>query len=349
MTMTGKGKRPARFLWLAAGALLATWWLTEGHAPGGEEASPAAGQRVAAAGRTSPAGRPRALPSFQVAAAADQAPPRAEEPEESGPGAEFMRLYNGQSGRLTNGESFEVRHGPRRMSRTGVPVTLWSTRNELRPGDDTTLLVEAADADTLIEEATAELRIGDRVKRFPMSPSGPSTFGLKIGPDMLPASTPDGDADTAPPIVLDANVEVKVQRRGQSTRARVATAVSVEDGGASYLPGTEEVRLTDDGSAALFIDVEVKRAGPYHGYAELWSVSGNASLAFGRKNLGVLGPGRHRIALLFGGKIIRASGVDGPYAVRNLELLRVTRKRPHSAPPIAQLLITPAWRATDFH
>ena len=347
--MAGTGKRRARLLLLAAGAFLAIWWLSGGHAPGGNDHSLAARERAAAAGGTSSAGRPRALPSFQVAPAAAPAPDRAEEPEESGPGAEFMRLYNGQSGRLTNGESFEVRHGPRRMSRTGVPVTVWSTRNELRPGDDTTLLVEAAAQDTRIEEATAELRIGDQVKRFPMSPAGERTFAVKILPDMIPASTPDGDGDTAPPVVLDAVVDVKVQRLGQSTRARVATVVSLEDGGASYVRGSEEVRLTGDGSAALFIDVEVKRAGPYHAYAELWNVSGNTSLAFGRKNLGVLGPGRHRITLLFGGKIIRASGVDGPYAVRNLELLRVTRKRPHSAPPIAQLLITPPWRATEFH
>src|SRR6185436_15367892 len=139
-------------------------------------------------------------------------------------------------------------------------------------------------------------------------------------------------------------------RGGAGTRAaRLGTLVALQDGGATFRPGTASVALDGHGNALLSIEVEVRRAGPYHAYAELWSPVAGRSLAFGRKNLGRLEPGVHRISLLFGGQILRDSGVDGPYAVRNLELLRVTRQRPHRAQPVAELMTTPPWRASDFH
>jgi hypothetical protein len=144
-------------------------------------------------------------------------------------------------------------------------------------------------------------------------------------------------------------VSARVRGRDGTRAAQVGTLVALQDGGASFRRGTETISLDGAGNALLSIDVEVRRAGPYHAYAELWSAAAGRSLAFGRKNLGRLEPGVHRIALLFGGQIVRDSGVDGPYAVRNLELLRVTRQRPHHAPPIAELMTTPAWRAADFH
>jgi len=260
-----------------------------------------------------------------------------------------MRLYHGQSGRLSNGEPFATRHGVRRVTVTGSPIEVWSSRNELDPGESATLFVRAREPGAVIEEAAAELRLGGETRRLGMSQRDSQTYAAELTPDLLPAAAPGPDAETAPPSLMDAVVAARVRDRDGTRAARLGTLVALQDGGATFRPGTASVALDGQGNALLSIEVEVRRAGPYHAYAELWSPVAGRSLAFGRKNLGRLEPGVHRISLLFGGQILRDSGVDGPYAVRNLELLRVTRQRPHRAQPVAELMTTPPWRASDFH
>jgi hypothetical protein len=318
------------------------WWVRWGRSTGSAE-------RVAgeATSRRQPPARRRPPPVF----APGENRPAAVTPAlpESGPGSRYMRLYHGQSGRLANGQPFAARHGLRRVSVTGSPIEVWSSRNELDPGQSATLFARALEPGAAIEEAAAELRLGGETRRLAMSPRGDGSYAVELTPDVLPAAPPVLDAETAPPALLDAVVAARVRDRDGTRAARLGTLVALQDGGATFRPGTESIALDGHGNALLSIEVEVRRAGPYHAYAELWSPAAGRSLAFGRKNLGRLEPGVHRISLLFGGQILRDSGVDGPYAVRNLELLRVTRQRPHRAQPVAELMTTPPWRASDFH
>jgi hypothetical protein len=147
---------------------------------------------------------------------------------------------------------------------------------------------------------------------------------------------------------VDATAVVTYREGGAEKQGRVSTQLFLQRSGAHIVAGTQKMEKTNDGNAALFFDVEVDVEGRYHASAELWRRDGKASLAFARKNLGVLPPGRHQVALLFGGEVIRDRGVDGPYAVRSLELLRTSTVPPHAADPIAEVLQTPPWRASEF-
>lgn len=278
------------------------------------------------------------------------AAPAADPPGETGPGKRYMRLYNGQSGRLRAGATFQMRHGPHRMSSADLPVAIWMTRNEVDPGETTTLVAQASDPAAVLEGAVAEFRAGGVAERVPMirAADGSLTADFHPGP-ALAAALAAAEGPKAAPVLVDAVADVEVRRGGATARGRVVTMFSVQDGGATIVLGSERIELGADGNAHLGFDVEVRRPGDFHAYAELWSPARGVSLAFGRKNIGTLAPGRHRLELLFGGQVIRDSGIDGPYAVRNLELLRVTPRLPHLAHPVAELMITPAWRATEFH
>ena len=51
---------------------------------------------------------------------------------------------------------------------------------------------------------------------------------------------------------------------------------------------------------------------------------------------------------MFGGNIIRDSGVDGPYVVRNVRVRQISEFPFAEAEPVAVLLTTPNWNASAF-
>jgi hypothetical protein len=96
--------------------------------------------------------------------------------------------------------------------------------------------------------------------------------------------------------------------------------------------------------------MHVEEKGAYFVMAELWGgQDGITPIAFGRERLGDVPTGDRKTTLLFGGQVIRDSGVDGPYVVRNVTLSRVSTLPPHQAEPIASLPSTPPFRANDFY
>ena len=112
--------------------------------------------------------------------------------------------------------------------------------------------------------------------------------------------------------------------------------------------GAAEV-LRHEGDLRVNTQAVIERPGTYFAYAELWgSASGDApspsrAAPFRR------GACTRQLRLLFGGKIIRESGVDGPYVVRNLRFQQVDTHPAHEAEPVAALPPTAAYRAQDFH
>jgi hypothetical protein len=94
----------------------------------------------------------------------------------------------------------------------------------------------------------------------------------------------------------------------------------------------------------------VTRAGPYFGMAELWGgADGTSPVAFARDRIEPTEPGTVTFTFLFGGAVIQASHVDGPYVVRNVRFMQVDVIPPHEQSPTEELLTTPGWQSGDFH
>lgn len=273
----------------------------------------------------------------------------AAEIDKTGPGRRYMDRYNGQSGRLANGQDFENRHGLHDVRSPSAPVALHVSTRQLEPGGQARVVLLAGETTTRIERAVAYLRIGSDVEQRPMTvqPDGSFAFDFLAEPRFFSGS-PVARPDSEPPVEVDVVVDATVSSAGERKDVRLASSVSLENSGARLVRGTERLEHTADGNMQLSIDVDVSRAADYFFYAELWSVAGRKSIAFGRKAIGQLTPGRQRVSLIFGGQVIRDTAIDGPYVVRNVEFMRVSTVPPHSAEPIAELMQSPSWRALDF-
>ena len=154
--------------------------------------------------------------------------------------------------------------------------------------------------------------------------------------------------DTPPPTAI----RYLVRARGSVDGAPFARSA----GGVFYLhqPGghlqmDRTAIARKDGDLVVNTAAVIERPGTYWAYAELWGGSdGDRPIAFARERLTNLAAGRHTLALRFGGRIVRDSGVDGPYVVRNVQFKQVDTHPPHEAEPQAALPATPPWRADDF-
>lgn len=143
--------------------------------------------------------------------------------------------------------------------------------------------------------------------------------------------------------------EFVVRAQGPGYQRSASGLIFVQQPSAKLEPSSSRVERSQ-GDIGLDVTVEVQRAGNYFASAELWGgAAADQPIAFARQRLERVGEGAQRISLLFGGKVIRDSGVDGPYVVRNVQLLSVDTVPPHQSEPIAELDPTPAWRATDFY
>jgi hypothetical protein len=150
-------------------------------------------------------------------------------------------------------------------------------------------------------------------------------------------------------------VRYLVRVRGQLAGERFERTA----GGLFYLhrPGGQLARPRlerEAGDLVLTVEAVIQRAGSYWAYAELWGEGGTGDasddrpVAFARERLPNLSAGRHPVKLLFGGLVIRDSGVDGPYVVRNVRFSQVDTHPPHEATAGDSLPPTPPWRAAEF-
>jgi hypothetical protein len=262
---------------------------------------------------------------------------------DNGPGRKYMQRYGGQSGRLAQGMPPAERYAPKKMTFGRLPLLIWAADDTLDAGQATTITVEA-DEHVVITEATITFNGRHGTRRATMQADG----GRLARAEFVAPPADHGNTATDRPLTIDAVASVSYVEGGERKTAVVSTMLFLQKSGARLLAGTQRIERSAEGNAILSVDVEVEVPGQYHASAELWGAAGARSIAFSRKSLGNLPAGRHRVALLFGGAVIRDSGIDGPYDVRSLELSRVDTIPPHSARPLPEVLRTPDWRATDF-
>jgi hypothetical protein len=181
----------------------------------------------------------------------------------------------------------------------------------------------------------------------PMKPTGaePEWSTRHVPP---PAPAGRGGIDTPAPAAFRYLVRARGRLAGVAfTRTAGGLFYLHRPGGRLQTARSEVTRR--EGDLVVTSTAVIDRPGTYWAYAELWGgAEGERPIAFARERLPNLRAGRHPVQLRFGGLIVRDSGVDGPYLVRNIQFKQVDTHPPHEADPVAALPATPPWPATDF-
>jgi hypothetical protein len=329
----------------AAGTLLLV--RSRSPRPTGETPSAAAGERAgSSARRAAAAGRPA---STSAPAEAPGSPPRKEN---------YLARYNGLSGQLPADSALRKNIGAVDLEGRGaVPLSLHVDKTFVVQG-------EALHMRAVLGEREDQEPVALKVHVIPLrAPSHSFVREMQIDPADAKAFTATIDTRDAQlaaavssipgPLDVEYFVDVSAKSDDMSSepqKPRAATSVGtfvVARPGAALAPGTTAHREGSD--LVLDLGFTVSQHGRYWIYAELWGgQDGEIPIAFGRRQLGELGTGYQSQTLLFGGRIIRDRGVDGPFVIRNVTVARVDTVPPHVAPRIDQTPPTPAWAATEF-
>jgi hypothetical protein len=325
--------------------------------------------------RTRPPGAPRWRPGGLSGAGATATPsgpkpegafvPATPEPArtaDDGPGPHLAR-YGGRTGRLAATRTPGPIEVKTEVASTGKQPELLVWLPSLRAGVEGTTIharvQPAPDGRPSVEIAVAAGADQIPTRFESMAAGGPNVgdgdgteFQWRWRPERQPPMKQAG-AFTPPPQAIRYLVRARGQLGGQPFE-RTA-------GGIFYLhrPGgrlaTEPRVIRDGGDLVVTTQAVIERPGTYWAYAELWGQGPGAGgetaerpVAFARERLPNLSAGKHPVRLLFGGLVIRDSGVDGPYVVRNLRFQQVDTHPAHESPPRAALPPTPAWKAAEF-
>jgi hypothetical protein len=271
---------------------------------------------------------------------------------DDGPGQEFIDQYQGRSGRLSPQASI---HG----TRTSIPtrshmappnVVAFTPSTIVSPGQ--TVVIHAVVHGRHSEDVTP-----DTIQIIVVNGTDPTSGTAQ---PMVPgdgeytyAYVPTAEAhplgeDGAPPIVSFI-VRATGTYEGESYSRAATGTFNVHTPGARL--DTEHAQASQRGSdIVVTVPVLIDRPGAYFGLAELWGGADGASpVAFGRDRVVYEQAGEQTFTFLFGGAVIRASGVDGPYVVRNVRFMQVDSIPPHQQSPTEELLTTPGWQSSDFH
>jgi hypothetical protein len=271
---------------------------------------------------------------------------------DDGPGQEFIDLYQGRSGRLSPHADI---HGtqtsqPVRSRMMPPNVLTWTPSTIVSPGE--TVVIHAIVRGRHGEDITPDtfdvtiVNGTDPTTGSPM-PLQPADMGYTYS--YVPtAEVHPVAADGAPPIVSFL-VRATGTYEGESYSRSATGTFNVHTPGARL--DTARAQAEQRGSdIVVTVPVMIDRPGAYFGMAELWGgQDGNTPVAFGRDRQEYAVAGEQTFTFLFGGAVIRASGVDGPYVVRNVRFMQVDSIPPHQQTPTEELLTTPAWGASDFH
>jgi hypothetical protein len=331
-------------LFLAAATVL--WWLRE-RSP--QISSRALDQSGAEELGESKKRKHHTSPPFATASADPTAP---EPIDENGPGQQYMTMYNGRSGRLPTGIEPSLRYAPKVIQSDGEPpLLMWLTRDRIELGETTTVHVRSPNPRISIRTAEATF----------LSPMLAHPVAVKLTPNrsitefegVFRADERElslSRSASSPPALVDVAVRaIGLNAEGREYVKILQTPLFVQRAGAQILVDSPRIDLRN-GSLYLEFLLDVKQAGMYYAQVELWveHEGKSVSLAFARQSFDRLEPGRRALDLMVGGRVIRDSGIDGPYTFRNLEVLRVDSVPPHMAAPIAEVLETPAWPGTIF-
>lgn len=282
-----------------------------------------------------------------------QTPGEDSDPEsyDPGPGEDFIERYQGRSGRLSPHASVHSTHTsiPVRSHMAAPTVLAWTPTTIVSPG--TPVVIHAMVRGRHEEDVTPstfEVTFYDG-----LDPSTGTTAPLRDADGEYQATYvpvagehPVGE-DGAPP-VISFLVRATGTYEGE-TYSRSATGTFLLHQPGARLDTSRAAAEQQGNDLVVHVPVLVTRAGAYFGIAELWGgADGQTPVAFGRDRVALAEPGEAVFTFLFGGAVIRSSGVDGPYVVRNVRFMQVDSIPPHEQTPTEELLTTPEWSATDF-
>lgn len=277
--------------------------------------------------------------------------------DDPGPGP-YLQRYQGRSGRLSPHAS---------PDRTAAPVTTTSTskdpelvvwalstrvtagqpgsiRAALRDGSGHALVPERIELTRLTPDNHP---LGAPIA-MPAQSAGQSEAG-QYGYDLPTTAPRDAAGRPAPPEEYRFVVRASGNLQGRPYAREAGGFFYVQQAGAKLDEDSASASL-EHGNLELTLQVTTERAGKYFVSAELWGgPQADQPIAFAREQLGQLSPGVRPVTLLFGGQVIRDAGIDGPYTLRNVQLLQVDAIPPHAAEPIASLPPTRAYRSHDFY
>jgi hypothetical protein len=287
-------------------------------------------------------------PGARANSPAPAAPPRfVSPPAPAPPRAEHVARYDGRSGRLPRAEAPGERYAPTRARSPAAGPTLvaWPERDRALAGAPVRIFARVPDEETAVDGVSVALRApgGGGVEISMRPAAAPGTFVAQIA---TPPLAPDARGAFPPPREIDALVVARGRQGGVPFERAVVVTILAQRSGAEVAAGSPRVERRG-GDLELRFDAEVERPGDYFAYAELWGEAG--PIAFARRRLPGLAPGRAPVVLTFGGAILRESGVSGPYRVRSLELLAVDTIPPHRSRPIEEVATTPAWPSSEFY
>jgi hypothetical protein len=269
----------------------------------------------------------------------------------AGPGPHILR-YGGRSGQLPPGALARAESIVRSASIDKQPELLvWIPALRVSPAGTTVFARLQAQADDLRDLAVEIATSADQTAPTRFSQMKQTGGVLEWSARYLPAPGPGRmgtGVHTPPPLAIRYLVRASGRFAGVPfTRTAGGLFYLHRPGGRLQAARTEVTRR--EGDLVVTTSAVIERPGTYWAYAELWGgIDGNRPIAFARERLTDLRTGRHKVELRFGGLIVRDSGVDGPYLIRNLQFKQVDTHPPHEADPVAALPATPPWPATDF-
>jgi hypothetical protein len=352
VTGTGPRGEKTRRLVLALVAVAlggAALWLFPWRAGQG----PSSGAGVAVELPT-PRGGGRPPPTFR-----DLTPPVEPSVPSNGPGPHFA-YYQGRSGRLAEGLTPTTEDPATKLGATGEDPALEVWVPSIRVlAAGTPVLARLTDSGTAGPLVIRSARVGYSTSPRELPAATETMTKVAEGPTSVefqhhfvppaPPPAPGGSGHrTPPPRFFRYQVVIEGSRAGVPFDRRTGGIFYVHDPGAQLQPASA-VLAPADGDLRLQITADVKRAGTYFLYAELWGgKDGQQPIAFARDRLSGVDEGQRPVELRFGGRILREAGIDGPYVVRNLRLQQVDTHPAHEADPIRALPPSPAWPASSF-
>jgi hypothetical protein len=263
--------------------------------------------------------------------------------DDPGPG-EYIVRYEGRSGRLSPNARPDGAEVTTRIASAGPAPALvvWVPSIRVQPGAE--VVIHAA----LLDEQGAPVRPDSIVAVV-------AQHGGTPGPElaMLPVAAADHQFELrlrAPSraATFDYAVRARGELHGEAFERAAAGAFHVHVSGGRIDASAARVERRG-GNLALLVPANIAVPGTYWMYAELWGgPEGTRPIAFARERFEGMPAGASMPTLLFGGAIIRDSGLDGPYVIRNLRFQQVDAFPPQEQEPVPALPATPAYRASDF-
>lgn len=274
---------------------------------------------------------------------------------DSGPGP-YIQVYQGRSGRLSSHALPHPDNSPDRTTSAskGPELVVWPESTRVAAGEQAVIHASLADgAGQRVPAELVEIQISAPGDEGPAasgsmtpSPAGSASqfdYAHRTAAIRAPAS-----GKAPPPAEYRFVVRVRGKLGGQDFERAAGGFFLAESAGAKL----DRAAVVDfqRGNLQLDVQLRVERPGTYFVSAELWGgPTGALPIAFARERLERLTPGIRHVTLMFGGKIIRDSGIDGPYVVRNVQLMQVDAVPPHESEPIDALPSTRAFDADDFY